>query len=77
MEVTDMLHVLFRWIHVVSGILWIGLLYWFNWVNVPLGGALDGETKKKVIPEMLPRSMYFFRFAALWSLSSIAWLGWP
>jgi uncharacterized membrane protein len=67
MEYADILQVLFRWIHIVAGILWIGLLYWFNWVNVPLGAALDGETKKKVIPEMIPRSLYFFRFAALWT----------
>jgi uncharacterized membrane protein len=67
MEYSDILSVLFRWIHVVAGILWIGLLYWFNWVNIPLGPALDGETKKKLIPELIPRSLYFFRFAALWT----------
>jgi uncharacterized membrane protein len=67
MEYADILQVLFRWVHIVAGILWIGLLYWFNWVNVPLGAALDGETKKKVIPEMIPRSLYFFRFASLWT----------
>ena len=68
MEYSDILNVIFRWVHVVAGILWIGLLYWFNWVNVPLGAALDGDTKKKVIPELIPRSLYFFRFAALWTL---------
>ena len=67
MEVTDILHVLFRWIHIVAGILWIGLLYWFNWVNTPLGGVLDADTKKKVLPEMIPRALYFFRLAALWT----------
>ncbi len=67
MEITDILHVLFRWIHIIAGILWIGLLYWFNWVNVPLGAVLEGDTKKKVLPEMIPRALYFFRFAALWT----------
>ena len=67
MDVADILQVLFRWIHIVAGILWIGLLYWFNWVNVPLGAVLDGDVKKKIIPEMIPRSLYFFRFAALWT----------
>jgi len=67
MEFTEILQVLFRWIHIVAGILWIGLLYWFNWVNVPLGTALDADTKKKMIPELIPRSLYFFRFAALWT----------
>ena len=67
MESVDVLQVLFRWIHIVAGILWIGMLYWFNWVNTPLLGVLDGETKKKVLPEMIPRALYFFRFAALWT----------
>ncbi len=67
MESTEILQVLFRWIHIVAGILWIGLLYWFNWVNIPLGAALDGDTKKKMIPELIPRSLFFFRFAAAWT----------
>ena len=67
MEYSEILNVLFRWVHVVAGILWIGLLYWFNWVNIPLGAALDGDTKKKLTPELVPRALYFFRFAALWT----------
>ncbi len=67
MDFAEILQVLFRWIHIVAGILWIGQLYWFNWVNVPLGAALDGDAKKKVIPELIPRSLFFFRFAALWT----------
>ncbi|MCW5828797.1 MAG: urate hydroxylase PuuD [Deltaproteobacteria bacterium] len=54
----------FRWIHVVAGVLWIGHLYFFNWVNGPLQKVLDGETKKKVNPELLPRALYFFRWGA-------------
>ena len=41
---------LFRWIHVVSGILWIGLLYFFNFVNGPFAATMDADTKKKVVP---------------------------
>lgn len=67
MEYLDILHVLFRWVHIVAAILWIGQLYWFNWVNTPLGAVLDGDTKKKVMPELIPRSLYFFRFGALWT----------
>ena len=63
----DILSVLFRWGHVVAGILWIGLLYWFNFVNIPFAATMDGDTKKKVIPELLPRSLYFFRWAAAWT----------
>lgn len=67
MEFMDILSVLFRWAHIIAGILWIGMLYWFNWVNVPFGKTMDGETMKKVAPEMLPRALYFFRWGAAWT----------
>jgi len=63
----DILSVLFRWLHVAAGILWIGLLYWFNFVNIPFAGTMDGDTKKKVVPELLPRALYFFRWGAVWT----------
>jgi uncharacterized membrane protein len=44
---------------------WIGLLYFFNLVNVPTMAALDGPTKSKVIPELLPRALWYFRWGAV------------
>jgi uncharacterized membrane protein len=58
---------IFRWLHVVAGILWIGLLWFFNFVNTPFAGTMDGETKKKVVPELIPRALYFFRWGAAWT----------
>lgn len=55
---------LFRWAHVVAGVLWIGLLYFFNWINGNFAKSLDAETKQKVLPELLPRTLYFFRWGA-------------
>lgn len=55
---------IFRWIHVVAGILWIGHLYFFNWVNSQFEPTLDAETKRKVIPELRPRALYWFRWGA-------------
>jgi uncharacterized membrane protein len=43
------------------------MLYFFNWVNGPFTAALDGETKKKVVPELMPRALYFFRWGAAWT----------
>ncbi len=57
----------FRWMHIFAGVLWIGLLYFFNWVNSALVPALDAETKKKVIPELMPRTLYWFRWGAAWT----------
>lgn len=67
MEISDTLSVLFRWLHVAAGILWIGLLYWFNFVNIPFAPTMDGDTKKKVVPELMPRGLYWFRWAAAYT----------
>jgi hypothetical protein len=50
MEVMPIIESLFRWIHVVAGVLWIGLLYFFNWVNANVMPKLDGETRKNSCP---------------------------
>ncbi|HVQ36390.1 MAG TPA: hypothetical protein VMS31_02590, partial [Pyrinomonadaceae bacterium] len=55
------LRIFFRWTHFVGGITWIGLLYFFNLVNVPVQKALDPDTKKKVNPDLLGRALWFFR----------------
>ncbi len=67
MQVTDILQSLFRWIHVVAGVLWIGHLYFFNFVNGPFVALLDAETKKKVVPELMPRALFWFRWGAAWT----------
>ncbi|MDT4967318.1 MAG: hypothetical protein QOJ64_2055 [Acidobacteriota bacterium] len=54
-----------RWSHFVGGITWIGILYFFNLVNVNFMKALDAPTKGKVIPELMPRALWFFRWGAV------------
>lgn len=63
----DLLQQLLRWIHVVAGILWIGHLYFFNFVNGPFAATMSGDTKKAVVPELMPRALYFFRWGAAWT----------
>ena len=63
----DILSVLLRWLHIAAGILWIGHLYFFNFVNTPLAGVLDGDTKKKLVPELMPRALYWFRWGAAYT----------
>jgi uncharacterized membrane protein len=41
-----LMRITFRWFHFVAGITWIGMLYFFNLVNVPVQKGLDAETKK-------------------------------
>jgi uncharacterized membrane protein len=54
-----------RWSHFVAGITWIGLLYFFNLVNVPFQKGIDADTKKKVNPDLLGRALWSFRWGAL------------
>lgn len=54
-----------RWIHFLAGITWIGLLYFFNLVNVPVMKVLDAPTKGKVIPVLMPKALWWFRWGAV------------
>ena len=61
-------HLLLRWAHVLAGIIWIGHLYFFNFVNVPFQGSIDAGTKKVVNPQLLARALWWFRFGAMGTL---------
>src|SRR5438094_8267865 len=67
MEATEAHQALLRWIHIVAGIIWIGLLYFFNFVNAGFAATIDGPTKQKVVPELMPRALYWFRWGAAWT----------
>src|SRR5437879_13131862 len=58
-------HIILRWLHFVAGITWIGLLYFFNLVNVPLQKKLDPDTKKKVNHDLLLPALWYFIWGAL------------
>lgn len=66
-----------RWLHVVAGILWIGMLYFFNFVNGFVAAKLDGDTKKKLVPELMPRALFWFRWGAAYTwISGFILLAW-
>ena len=58
---------LFRWIHVAAAIAWIGHLYFFNFVNAHVAKTYDADSKKKVVPELMPRALYWFRWGAMYT----------
>ena len=64
-DATEIARTILRWLHLVGGITWIGLLYFFNLVNVPFQKGLDADTKKKVNPDLLTRALWFFRWGAV------------
>lgn len=55
----------FRWIHFFAGVTWIGLLYFFNLVNVPFMKELDATTKGKILPALMSRALYWFRWGSV------------
>lgn len=59
------LPLLLRWIHFVAGVTWIGLLYYFNLVQVPFMKEADPTTKGGVVLKLLPRALWWFRWSAL------------
>ena len=73
---TEALAFILRWIHLLAGITWVGLLYFFNLVNVPLMKELDATTKGKVMPALMTRTLMWFRMsAALTVLAGLAYWG--
>jgi uncharacterized membrane protein len=57
-------HVL-RWLHTMVGVAWIGLLYYFNFVQAPFFAETDATTKNNAIVKLVPRALWWFRYAAL------------
>ena len=66
-QMSEWLNLILRWIHVIAGIVWIGHLYFFNFVNAQLAKTYDADSKKKVVPELMPRALYWFRWGAVWT----------
>jgi uncharacterized membrane protein len=76
MNVADWLNLIFRWIHVVAGVMWIGHLWFFNFVNAQVAKTYDADSKKKVVPELMPRALYWFRWGAAYTwVSGLLLLG--
>jgi uncharacterized membrane protein len=56
--------IVLRWIHFFSGIIWIGLLYFFNLVGFATLGELEPPVRAKVFPVLMSRAMSWFRYSA-------------
>lgn len=74
---TSDFQMLLRWLHIVAGITWIGILYFFNWINGGVMKSLEPATKNKVFPPLMAKCMFYFRWAALvtW-LSGFIYFAW-
>jgi uncharacterized membrane protein len=54
-----------RWLHVISGVLWIGLLYYFNFVQIPNMAKIPDEQKPAIGKVIAPAALFWFRWAAM------------
>ena len=72
----DWWRLLMRWFHVLSGIMWIGLLWYFNFVQTPSMPKIPDEQKPAVSKVIAPTALFWFRHAALWTVITGLILGW-
>ena len=55
----------FRWLHVLSGVMWIGLLWYFNFVQIPNMPNIPDEQKPAIGKVIAPAALFWFRWAAM------------
>jgi uncharacterized membrane protein len=55
---------IFRYLHVISGVMWIGLLWYFNFVQVPNMSKITDEQKPAITKVIAPAALFWFRWAA-------------
>src|SRR5437870_3144176 len=63
-----------RWMHILSGIVWIGLLYYFNLVQIPQMPKIPDEQKPAVSKFIAPEALWWFRWGAMSTLVFGLWL---
>ena len=64
------LHVLFRWLHVLSGVMWIGILWYFNFVQIPNMGNIPDDQKPAISKVIAPAALWWFRWGAMATLAT-------
>ena len=73
MEIVD---ILARWGHFLAGITWIGLLYYFNFVQTEYFKEADGDARTDAFSKLVPRALWWFRWGAMFTfLTGVIMLG--
>lgn len=65
-----------RWLHVMSGVMWIGLLWYFNFVQIPSMPKIPDEQKPAIGKVIAPTALFWFRWAALATVVTGVLLAW-
>jgi len=72
----DFLNGVLQWLHVFFGIVWIGLLYYFNFVQIPTMPAIPAELKPGVSKYIAPKALFYFRWGAALTVLTGLLLAW-
>src|SRR5258708_6449647 len=70
---TANIQIVLRFVHFVAGITWVGLLYFFNLVNIPFMQKVDAPTRSKVVPALMPGALWWFRWASVVTVLAGIW----
>ncbi|HET9813691.1 MAG TPA: urate hydroxylase PuuD [Sphingomicrobium sp.] len=65
-----------QWLHVFFGIMWIGLLYYFNFVQTPVMPTVPAELKPGVSKYIAPKALFYFRWGAAFTVLTGLLLAW-
>jgi len=72
----DLLNGILQWLHVFFGITWIGLLYYFNFVQTPTMPSIPAELKPGVSKYIAPSALFYFRWGAAFTVLTGLLLAW-
>ncbi|MEQ1509200.1 MAG: urate hydroxylase PuuD [Sphingopyxis sp.] len=64
----DMVQSVMRWLHLFFGVTWIGLLYYFNFVQIPTMPSIPAELKPAIGKHIAPKALFFFRWGAAFTV---------
>ena len=68
---------LFRWLHVLSGVMWIGILWYFNFVQIPNMPNIEADQRPAITKVIAPAALFWFRWGAMSTIVTgliLAWL---
>ena len=72
----DLVNGVLQWLHVFFGVLWIGLLYYFNFVQTPVMPTVPAELKPGVSKYIAPKALFYFRWGAAFTVLTGLLLAW-
>ena len=72
----ELVQFLLRWVHLLAGVTWIGLLYYFNFVQTPFFAETEAGTRTGAIQKLVPRALWWFRWGAMYTFLAglLIWL---